>query len=309
MKSGSNLEKVLTAGHFAVTGECGPPRSADDQVIRKKAQYLIGNVDSVNMTDNQTSVVRMSSLAGSLILQQEGLEANMQMVCRDRNRIAIQSDILGAYALGIRNLLCLSGDHQKFGDHPASKNVFDLDSMQLIQTVAMMRDERKLWSGQEMEEGTEPRLFIGAAVNPFADPFEFRVHRLAKKVAAGVDFVQTQCIYNMPKFKEYMKQAHDMGLTEKVHILAGITPMKSLGMARYMKNFVPGMDVPDEVIDRIKGVEKKGQAKAGLELAREQIQELREIPGVAGVHLMLIEWEERMPELVKEAGLLPRPVV
>ena len=170
MKAGSNLEKVLAGGHFAVTGECGPPRHADDHAIREKAQYLKGNVDSVNMTDNQTSVVRMSSLAGSLILQQEGCEANMQMVCRDRNRIAIQSDILGAYALGIRNLLCLSGDHQKFGDHPASKNVYDLDSMQLIQTVKMMRDDRKLLSDQEMPEGAEPRIFIGAAVNPFARP-------------------------------------------------------------------------------------------------------------------------------------------
>lgn len=216
MKSGSNLEKVLAAGHFAVTGECGPPRNADGNEVAEKSEFLKGNVDSVNVTDNQTSVVRLSSLAGSLILQQAGVEANMQMVCRDRNRIAMQSDILGAYALGVRNMLCLSGDHQKFGDHPASKNVFDLDSIQLIQTVKMMRDERKLLSGQEMPEGTQPCIFIGAAVNPFADPFEFRVHRLAKKVAAGVDFVQTQCIYNMAKFREYMKQAHDMGLTEKI---------------------------------------------------------------------------------------------
>ena len=309
MKSGSNLEKLLTAGHFVVTGECGPPRNADDKVIREKAGHLKGCVDSVNMTDNQTSVVRMSSLAGSLVLQQEGLEANMQMVCRDRNRIAMQSDILGAYALGIRNLLCLSGDHQKFGDHPAAKNVFDIDSLQLIQTVKMMRDERTLLSGQEMPEGTEPRLFIGAAANPFADPFEYRVHRLARKIDAGVDFIQTQCIYNMPKFREYMKQAVDMGLNEKCYILAGITPMKSLGMARYMKNFVPGMDVPDETIDRIKGVEKKGQAKEGVKIAIEQVEEMREIPGVAGVHLMLIEWEEKVPEFVEAAGLLPRPEV
>ena len=221
----------------------------------------------------------------------------------------MQSDILGAYALGIRNLLCLSGDHQKFGDHPAAKNVFDIDSLQLIQTVKMMRDERTLLSGQEMPEGTEPRLFIGAAANPFADPFEYRVHRLARKIEAGVDFIQTQCIYNMPKFREYMKQAVDMGLNEKCYILAGITPMKSLGMARYMKNFVPGMDVPDETIDRIKGVEKKGQAKEGVKIAIEQVEEMREIPGVAGVHLMLIEWEEKVPEFVEAAGLLPRPEV
>jgi methylenetetrahydrofolate reductase (NADPH) len=309
MKSGSRLERVLAAGHFAVTGECGPPRSADTHVIREKAQFLKGNVDSVNMTDNQTSVVRMSSLAGSLILQQEGLEANMQMVCRDRNRIAIQSDILGAYALGIRNLLCLSGDHQKFGDHPAAKNVYDLDSLQLLQAVRQMRDERKLLSGQEMEEGKEPRLFIGAAVNPFADPFDWRVHRMAKKIEAGVDFVQTQCIYNMPKFREFMKRAVDMGLHEKCAILAGVTPMKSLGMARYMKNFVPGMDVPDDVINRVKGAAKKDQAKEGKKMAAEQIQEMKEIKGVAGVHLMLIEWEEHVPEMAQMAGLLPRPEV
>lgn len=309
MKSGSNLEKVLAAGHFAVTGECGPPRNADGNVVKDKSKFLVGNVDSVNVTDNQTSVVRMSSLAGSLILQQAGMEANMQMVCRDRNRIAMQSDILGAYALGVRNLLCLSGDHQKFGDHPASKNVFDLDSIQLIQTVKMMRDERKLLSGQEMEEGAQPRIFIGAAVNPFADPFEFRVHRLAKKVAAGVDFVQTQCIYNMEKFKKYMKQAHDMGLTEKVYILGGITPMKSLGMAKYMKNFVPGMDVPDEIPKRLKSVNKKEQANEGIKIAVEQIQEMKEIPGVAGVHIMAIEWEPKVPEITEAAGLLPRPKV
>jgi len=309
MKSGSNLEKVLTAGQFAVTGECGPPRSADASVVREKAKYLKGNVDSVNVTDNQTSVVRMSSLAGCLILQEEGVEANMQMVCRDRNRIAIQSDILGASALGVRNLLCLSGDHQRFGDHPESKNVFDIDSIQLIQTVKMLRDERKLISGQEMPEGAEPRLFIGAAVSPFADPFEYRVHRLAKKIAAGVDFVQTQCIYNMDKFREYMKQAHDMGLTEKVYILAGITPIKSLGMARYMQRSVPGMDVPEDVIDRVRGADKKDQAKVGIEIAVEQMQEIKEMPGMAGVHLMAIEWEERVPEIMEKAGFLPRPEV
>jgi methylenetetrahydrofolate reductase (NADPH) len=307
MKSGSNLEKVLTAGHFAVTGECGPPRSADGNKVREKAKYLKGYVDSVNVTDNQTSVVRMSSLAGCLILQQEGAEANMQMVCRDRNRVALQSDILGATALGIKNMLCLSGDHQRFGDHPEAKNVFDLDSIQLIQTVKMMRDERKLISGFEMEEGSEPRLFIGAAENPFADPFEYRVHRLAKKVAAGVDFIQTQCIYNMPKFREFMRQAHDMGLTEKVFILAGITPMKSLGMASYMKRAVPGMDVPDDIIARLRGVDKKKHGEEGIRIAVEQMQEMKEIPGVAGVHLMAIEWEHMVPEIMQQAGFLPRP--
>lgn len=307
MKSGSQLEKILASGQFAVTGECGPPRGADPEHVRKKAGHLKGVVDSVNVTDNQTAVVRMSSLAGCLLLLQEGLEPNLQMVVRDRNRIALQSDILGAYALGIRNMLCLSGDHQKFGDHPASKNVFDLDSMQLIQTVKKMRDEGKFLNDQEIQH--PPQMFIGAAANPFADPADFRAIRLGKKVASGVDFVQTQCIYNLDRMEKFMKQVRDLGLDKQVYILGGVTPMKSVGMARYMKTSVPGMDVPDEVINRLKGVDKKDQAKEGIKICVETIQRLKEMKGIAGVHVMAIEWEERVPEIVETAGLLPRPVV
>ncbi|QCQ22038.1 methylenetetrahydrofolate reductase [Desulfoglaeba alkanexedens] len=307
MKAGSNLEKVLTSGHFALTGELGPPRGANVEVIRKKAAFLRDKVDSINVTDNQTSVVRMSSLAVCKLLVDMGLEPNLQMVCRDRNRIAMQSDLLGAYALGIRNVLCLSGDHNKFGDHPQSKNVFDLDSMQLLAMVKKLRDEGRMLSGQECDG--VPKFFIGAAANPFGDPFEFRVTRLAKKIDSGVDFVQTQCIYNMDKFRTYMKMAHEEGLTEKCFILAGITPLKSVGMARYMAKFVPGLEVPDYYIERLKGVEKNKQAEEGIKIAVEQIQEVREMPGVAGVHLMAIEWEERVPEIVEAAGLLPRPSV
>jgi methylenetetrahydrofolate reductase (NADPH) len=307
MKSGSRLEKILTSGQFAVTGECGPPRGADADEVRKKAAHLKGVVDSVNVTDNQTAVVRMSSMAGSLILLQEGLEPNLQMVVRDRNRIGIQSDILGAYALGIRNMLCLSGDHQRFGDHPSAKNVFDLDSMQLIQTVKKMRDEGKFINDQDIHH--PPKMFIGAAVNPFADPADFRAIRMGKKIAAGVDFVQTQCIYNLDRFEKFMQQARDLGLTEKVFILGGVTPMKSVGMANYMKNLVPGMDVPVEVINRLKGVPKKDQATEGIKIAIETIQRLKEMKGIAGVHVMAIEWEERVPEIVEMAKLLPRPQV
>lgn len=307
MKSGSRLEKILASGQFAVTGECGPPRGADGEEVRKKAAHLKGVVDSVNVTDNQTAVVRMSSMAGCLLLMQEGLEPNLQMVVRDRNRIGIQSDILGAYALGIRNMLCLSGDHQKFGDHPSAKNVFDLDSMQLIQTVKKMRDEGKFINDQDIHH--PPKMFIGAAVNPFADPAEFRAIRMGKKIAAGVDFVQTQCIYNLDRFEKFMEQARDLGLTEKVYILGGVTPMKSVGMANYMKNLVPGMDVPVEVINRMKGVPKKDQAKEGIAIAIETIQRLKEMKGIAGVHVMAIEWEERVPEIVELAKLLPRPEV
>ncbi|UCH20733.1 MAG: methylenetetrahydrofolate reductase [Deltaproteobacteria bacterium] len=307
LKSGSNLEKILNARHFAFTGELGPPRGANAEEVKEKAAHLKGNVDAVNITDNQTAVVRMASWAACLILIQEGLEPNFQMVCRDRNRLAMQADILGAYAHGIRNMLCLSGDHQKFGDHPQAKGVFDIDSMQLINMVKRMRDDGKFLSGADLDE--PPKIFIGAAANPFADPFEWRVHRLAKKINAGVDFIQTQCIYNMEKFREWIKQANDMGLTEKAYILAGVTPMKSVGMAKYMKSKVPGMDVPDEIIERLQGAEKGKVAEEGIKIACEQIEEFKEMKGVAGVHLMAIEWEHKVPEIAERAGVLPRPKV
>ncbi len=307
MKSESNLEKILESGQFAVTGECGPPRGADRSVIEKKAGYLKGNVDAVNVTDCQTSIVRISSIATCVILGQLGLEGTMQMVTRDRNRIAIQSDIFGAYALGVRNILCLTGDHQTFGNQAAAKNVFDLDSIQLIQTVRQMRDEGKLLGGDEIEQA--PKMFIGAAANPFADPFEFRVIRLAKKVAAGADFIQTQCIYNLKKFEEWMGMVRDKGLHEKVHILAGVTPLKSAGMAKYMKDKVAGMDVPDEIVERMKGVPKEKASEEGINICVETIQKVKEIEGIHGIHLMAIEWEEKVHEIVDKAGLLPRPKV
>ncbi len=307
LKAGSNLEKVLRAGHFAFTGELGPPRGANAEEVRKKAAFLKGNVDAVNITDNQTAMVRMASWAASLLLIQEGLEPNFQMVCRDRNRLAMQSDILGAYAHGIRNMLCLSGDHQQFGDHPQAMGVFDIDSMQLIQMVKKMRDEKKFLSGADLDEA--PKLFIGAAANPFAEPFEWRVHRLAKKINAGVDFIQTQCIYNMDKFREWIRRSNDMGLTEKAYILAGVTPLKSVGMAKYMQGKVPGMDVPDAVIKRLQGVDKKKVAEEGIKFACEQIEEFKEMKGVAGVHLMAIEWEHKVPEIAEQAKVLPRPKV
>lgn len=307
IKTESKLEKILKSGQFAVTGECGPPRGADADVIRKKCQLLKGNADAFNITDNQTSVVRMSSIASAVVMMQEGMEPVMQMVCRDRNRIAIQSDILGGAALGIKNILCLSGDHQKFGDHPQAKNVYDIDSIQLIHTVRKMRDEGKFLGGEEIKG--VPRLFIGAAENPFADPFAIRVPRLAKKVAAGVEFIQTQCIFNLKKFKEWMKGVVDRGLHEKVFILGGVTPFKSFGMARYMAKNVPGMDVPDELLDRMKGTPKEKQAEEGITVAVEIIQELKQIPGIAGVHIMAIEWEEKVGEIAQKAGLLPRPTV
>jgi methylenetetrahydrofolate reductase (NADPH) len=318
-KSGSNLERVLAAGNFAVSGELGPPKSHDARVIRKKVGLLKGFVDAANITDNQTAIVRMSSIAAGAILVQEGLEPIIQMTCRDRNRLAMQSDLLGAAALGMRNVLCLSGDHQSFGNHPTAKNVHDIDSLQLVRMVKDLRDEGKFQCGEEIEGGG-PCFFIGAASNPFGDPFEWRPYRLAKKVAAGADFVQTQLIYDIPRFKEFMKKVVDMGLHEKVAILAGVGPLKSSGMAKYMRDKVPGMIVADEYVDRmaaaVQGIDKedkKARAGAwraeGIKICVEQIQQLREVEGVAGVHIMAIEWEEAVQPIVEGAGLLPRPVL
>jgi len=306
MKSGSNLEKVLTAGHFAATGELGPPQSTDREVIERKAAYLKGHVDAVNITDCQTAVVRMSSFAVAVILRELGIEPTMQMTCRDRNRIAIQSDLLGAAALGIKNLLCLTGDHQSFGNHPAAKNVFDLDSIQLLQVVKAMRDEKRFQCGDAIK-GAEPSFFIGAAANPFADPLEFRPYRLAKKVRAGADFIQTQIVFNVPKFREYMKRARDIGALEGAYLLAGVSPVKTLGAARYMAARVPGMDVPQEIVERIRKTPRDRRAEEGIKICTEVIQQVREIEGVAGVHIMAIEWEEVVPEITARAGLLPRP--
>lgn len=307
VKTPSKLEKILTAGHLAVTSECGPPRGSDPEAITKKAEMIKDHVDAINITDNQTSVTRMCSLASCVHLKQMGLEPVLQMVTRDRNRIALQSDILGAASFDINNILCLSGDHQSFGDCPQGQNVHDIDSMQLIQTVRHMRDEGKFLGGDDIKR--PPQMFIGAAANPFADPFEIRVPRLAKKIAAGVEFIQTQCIYNLDKFEKWMELARDRGLHEKVYILAGLTPLKSAGMAKYMKNRVPGMDVPDDIVKRMADVPKEKQAEEGIKICIESIQRLKEVKGVAGFHIMAIEWEEKVPGIVEETGLYPRPTI
>ncbi len=325
--SGSNLERVLRAGHFAVTGELGPPQSAEGDVIRKKAALLRGLVDAVNITDNQTAIVRMSSIGAGAIVIQEGLEPVIQMTCRDRNRLAIQSDLLGAYALGARNLLCLTGDHQTFGNHPNAKNVFDMDSIQLVKMVAEMRDDCIFQCGEAFK-GPEPRFFVGAAAAPFADPVDFRPYRLAKKVKAGANFIQTQLVYDVEAFARYMEKVRELGLHKETYILAGVGPLKSPGMARYMKNNVPGILVPDQLIERMNAAgapwadkskdeltkeDKKARTEAwqdtGIQICIDLIQQLRQIEGVAGVHIMAIEWEEAVKPIVEGAGLYPRPVV
>ncbi len=302
LTAGSHLERLLREGKFVVTAELGPPKGAERAVVEKKVTLLKGFVDAVNITDCQTSVVRMSSIASAQILLEMGLEPVVQMTCRDRNRIALQSDLLGAWALGMKNLLCLTGDHPKFGDHPGAKPVFDLDSVHLLLMLKTMREEKKMLSGTHLEGA--PSFFLGAAENPFADPFAFRTRRLAKKIAAGAEFIQTQIVYNVEKFAQWMEEVRQNGLHKKVFILAGVAPLKSAGMAKYMKKNVPGMDVPDPIISRLE--QKKSKAE-GIQVCLEIIEKLRHIEGLAGIHIMAVEWEEVVAELVEKAGLLPRP--
>ncbi|MFW6099890.1 MAG: methylenetetrahydrofolate reductase [Bacteroidota bacterium] len=310
-KSGSRLEQVLASGNFALTGELGPPKSADREAVEKKANLLKDSVDAANITDNQTAIVRMSSLGAGLIAQECGLEAVMQITTRDRNRLAIQSDVIGASALGIKNILCISGDHHSFGNHPTSKIVHDIDSVQLIAILKKMRDEKKFVSGDDIRntkksELVEPKIFIGAAANPFADPMEFRVIRLAKKINAGADFIQTQVIYDMERFRKWMNEVREQGLHDKVYILAGITPLKSGKMAKYMKENVSGIAIPDHIVERL--LEAEDQKAEGINIAVEQMQELKEMEGISGIHLMAIGAEKSVPGIAEKAGLLPRPV-
>ncbi len=315
----SNLERLIRAREFVVTGELGPPKGWQRSEVERKAAWLRGVVDAINITDNQTAIVRMSSIAAGRVLVELGLEPIVQMTCRDRNRLSMQSELLGAAAMGIRNVLCLSGDHQKFGNHPTAKNVFDIDSMQLIQMVARMRSEGAFQCGEKIEGGG-PQFWVGGAANPFGDPFEFRPQRLAKKVSAGANFIQTQLIYDLPRFKKFMERVVELGLHEKVAILAGVGPLKSSGMAKYMRDKVPGMMVDEYYISEMEkavaGIPKEDKEarsaawkERGIQLCIEQIREIRQIPGIAGVHIMAVEWEAAIRPVVEGAGLFPRPVL
>ncbi len=308
---GSNLERVLAAGHFAITAEVGPPRGPDPGIVEKKAGILRGVADAYNVTDNQTAVVRMSSIAASKVLLQEGLEPVMQIVCRDRNRIAIQSDLLGAWALGMRNVLCLSGDHQSAGaggklkGHPGAKNVYDIDSIQLISVVKGLRDDAVQDGGDSISPAAP--FFIGAAWTPLGPPEKFRTIRLAKKINAGADFIQTQTVYDIKRFAQALRRAEDMGLAERAAILPGIIIPRSAGMLRYMNNNVPGIEVPDELIGRMK--DATDPHEEGIRITLELIDAVRNLSGIKGVHLQAIEAEGLLPDVIKAAGLLPRPHV
>jgi methylenetetrahydrofolate reductase (NADPH) len=292
------LREKIESNQFVVCAEIGPPQSCDGDVIRDKSKYFKGYVDAVNITDNQTAIVRLSSIASAKILLDEGVEPVIQMTCRDRNRLAIQSDLLGAAALGIRNVLCLTGDYQSFGDHPEAKGVFDLDSIQLIATVSQM-NRGFLLSGYEMKKA--PVFLIGAAANPFAEPFEMRLIRLHKKIGAGAHFIQTQPVFDLEIFTRWMDRVVQMGLHEKAAILAGVMPVRSAKTLIWMKEEVPGVKINDEYIYRMKNA--RNTAEEGVKMAVEIIQAMKNIKGVRGIHLIPVVWESITPTIIKEARL------
>jgi methylenetetrahydrofolate reductase (NADPH) len=301
----SHLAAVLASRQFAVAAELSPPRGVNLEAIARDARNLKGYADAVNVTDNQAASVRMASIPVSALLVGHGVEPVAQMTCRDRNRLAIQADLLGAAAQGIRNVLCLSGDHGRWGDHPAAKNVNDIDSTHLVRLVRNMVEHGCLDNGRQISPS--PRFFIGAVANPFAPPYDYRPFRLAKKVAAGARFVQTQLIYDVDRFRSYMARVREIGLHDKVHILAGVGPFKSARQASFMATNVAGMDVPAALVDRMAKTPKAAQPEEGIRICCEIIEQVREIPGVAGMHIMAVHWTEAVPEIVTRAGLYPRP--
>lgn len=304
----SNLEAVLNAGHYAVTLEISPPVGPNREAVKRQIELLAGYADAFNVTDNQSARVHTSSLATSVMVKQAGLDPVLQITSRDRNRLAMQSDLLGASMFGIENVLALSGDATVWGDHPQAKGVFEIDSVNMVRMIRMMRDDGVFENGKQIPKIT-PNYFVGAAANPFAPPHDFRPIRLAKKVAAGADFIQTQLIYNIPRFREYMRRVVDMGLHEKTAILAGIGPIRSARAAGFMRDEIAGMDVPDEIVKRLTGLDKERAAEEGVSLCVEIGEEVSQIEGVRGVHVMAVAWHSILPDLVKRLGLYPRPDV
>ena len=304
MAAKSNFEQLLEAGKFTITAEIGPPMSASASNVRKKAQELKGYVDAAYITDNQTAMVRMSSIAAAKLVAEEGVEPVVQMTCRDRNRIAMQSDLLGAYALGLRNLLVLSGDHQSFGNTPGAKNVYDIDSIQLIHGMTRLQQDGEFMSGSQCK--VKPRFFIGGAGHPFADPQELQIMRVKKKIDSGARFITTQAIYDIEKFAKWMELIRAQGLHKKTYIQAGICVNKTVKSLQ-MTQLVAGMDVPDALIARMEQAEDKNAE--GVNIAVDLLQQIMKIEGVSGIHIMAIGWEEIVPTIIERLGLLPRPTV
>ncbi|MEM7030080.1 MAG: methylenetetrahydrofolate reductase [Chloroflexota bacterium] len=305
MRSGSRLERVLRSGGFAVTAELNPPDSADPQEVYEAALVLSEVCDGINATDASGANCHMSSVAICALLTRAGYEPILQISCRDRNRIAIQGDLLGAAAMGVRNVLCLTGDDVSAGDQPEAKRVFDFDSVQLLQVARMMRDKSMFLSGRKLTD--PPKMLIGAASNPFVPPYDWRPYRLAKKIEAGADFIQTQYCYDIDRLKTFMKQVRDMGLHEKAYILVGVGPLRTVGAANFMRTKVPGVVIPDAVVDRLRKAPKGKKRAEGKRICVEIIQQVKEIEGIAGIHVMAYRQEEMVAQIIEEAGLLPRP--
>jgi methylenetetrahydrofolate reductase (NADPH) len=305
LTSGSRLERVLRSGRFAVTAELNPPDSADPQEVYAAALVLSEVCDAINATDASGANCHMSSVAICALLTRAGYEPVYQISCRDRNRIAIQGDLLGATAMGVRNVLCLTGDDVSAGDQPQAKRVFDFDSTQLLRTIVIMRDKGIFLSGRKLS--TRPAVFLGAAENPFVPPYDWRPLRLAKKIEAGAQFIQTQYCFDIPRLQQFMQRVRDLGLHERAYILVGVGPLRSEKVAEFMRSKVPGVVIPDAVVDRMAKTPKERKLQEGKQICVELIQQVREIPGVAGVHVMAYRQEELVAEIIREAGLLPRP--
>ena len=303
--SGSRLERILRAGRFAVTAELNPPDSADPEEVYEAALVLSRVCDAINATDASGANCHMSSVAICALLTRAGYEPVLQVGCRDRNRIAIQGDLLGAAAMGVKNVLCITGDDTSVGDQPEAKRVFDLDSIHLLRTAKIMRDQGRFLSGREIT--TPPRLFLGAAANPFAKPFDYRPVRLAKKIEAGANFFQTQYCFDVDRLRSFMKQVRDLGVDQKSCILVGVGPLRSERAAEFMRNKVPGVRIPDPIVERLRKAPESRKQEVGKQICVEIIQQVQEIDGVAGVHVMAYRQEELVAEIIEEAGLLPRP--
>jgi len=298
--SRGRLERVLRRGEFAVTTELNPPDSADPEDVYNRARIFDGWVDGINAVDASGANCHMSSVGICALLTRMGYAPIMQIACRDKNRIAIQGDVLGAAAMGVANILCLTGDGVQAGDQPGAKPVFDLDSMSLLETVRIMRDNGKFLSGRKLT--TPPQLFLGAAVNPFAPPYDFRPVHLGKKIAAGAQFVQSQYCFDVPMFRTFMQQVRDRGYDEKCFILVGVGPLASAKTAKWIRSNVPGIHIPDSIVARLEGAQD--QKKEGKQICIDIINEVKEIAGVSGIHVMAYRQEEYVAEIVDESGVL-----
>ena len=304
-KSDGRLERVLCSGRFAVTAELNPPDSPDPEEVYQAALVLSQVCDAINATDGSGAHCHMSSVAICALLTRAQYASIFQVSCRDRNRIAIQGDVLGAAAMGVANILCLTGDDVTVGDQPQAKRVFDLDSIQLLRTIRMMRDKGVFLSGRKLNK--RPRLFLGAASNPFAPPLDLRPHRLAKKIEAGADFIQTQYCFDVPRFRTFMEQVRALGLDKKVFILVGVGPLRSDKAAEFMQKNVPGVHIPDAIVERLRKTPREKKVAEGKLICEEIISEVRDIEGVSGVHVMAYRQEELVADIISESGLLPRP--